>query len=155
MALKPYGEQTADDISFFMDETAERGVFVQISAGGSGQALDQGAALVTAASNPSGKAVLGCLLQDVVNKDLTQTHLNFHNDEVQKGGKVTIRTAGVVVTDRVYTGQTPAAGGKAYMGPSGLLQTNLANNLDNTPLVGIFLSTKDADGYVKVKFNLP
>lgn len=154
MALKPYGEQIGDDISFFMDEVAEKGGFVTISTVGSGQAMDQGAALVTYAAAASGKTVMGCLLQDMVNKDLTQTHLNQHNDEAQKGGKVTIRTAGVVTTNMVYPGLTPAAGAKAFMGPSGLLTTVIVNDVAS-PVVGIYQSTKDADGYVKVRFNLP
>lgn len=154
MALKPERYFVADDISFFMDEEATRGGFVVISTGGSGAAMDQGVALATYSSSPSGKTVLGCLMQDVVNKNLSQTHLNFHKDEVNKGSKVQIWTAGTVVTDKVYPGLTPAAGGVAYLGPSGLVQTTAVNSANN-PTVGTFLSSKDADGYVKIRFNLP
>lgn len=153
MALKPDRRYVEDDISYFMDEVAERGGFVTISTGGSGAALDQGVNVATYAASQSGKVVIGCLMQDVVNKDLTQTHLNFYKDEVQKGGKVQIWVAGEVVTDMIYPGQTPAAGGVAYLGPSGLLMTS--NSSDTRPTVGRFASSKDADGYVKVRFNLP
>ncbi len=153
MALKPDRYFIGDDISFFVDEVAERGGFVTLSTGGSGAAMDQGVALATYASAQSGRTVLGCLMQDVVNKDLTQMHINFHKDEVQKGGKVQLWTAGTVVTNMVYPSQTPAAGGTAYLGPSGLLMTS--NSSDTRPTVGTFLSSKDADGYVKVRFNLP
>lgn len=153
MALKPERYFVADDISFFMDEVAERGGVVTMLTGGSGAAMDQGVALGTYAAATSGKTVLGILMQDMVNKDLTQTHLNFFKDEVQKGGKVQIWTAGTVTTNFVYPSQTPTAGGVAYAGPSGYLVTS---NVGNTnPTVGVFLSSKDADGYVKIRFNLP
>lgn len=153
MAIKgSYSQFVSDDISFFMDEVAERGGFVVISTAGSGQAVDQGEAVVTYASNPSGKIPLGVLMCDMVNKDLTQTHLNHHKNEVQKGGKVHVRTAGDIVTNMIYPSQTPAGGSPAYAGPSGLFQTNYVNTAA-TPVAGTFLSSKDADGYVKVKIK--
>jgi hypothetical protein len=154
MALKPVRYFVSDDMSFFMDEVAERGGFVTLSTGGSGSAMDQGVALASYSASQSGKAVLGCLMQDMVNKDLTQTHINFHKDEVQKGGKVQIWTAGTVVTNMVYPGLSPTAGATAYMGPSGYLQTVNVNSVA-TPVAGQFMSSKDADGYVKVRFSLP
>ncbi len=153
MALKPERYFVADDISFFMDEVAERGGVVVMSTGGSGSAMDQGVALATYAASQSGKTPLGFLMQDMVNKDLTQTHINFHKDEVAKGGKVQIWTAGTLVTNMIYPGLTVTAGGVAYAGPSGLLQTTNVNTAA-TPVVGKFLSSKDADGYAKVRFTL-
>lgn len=153
MALKPERYFVADDISFFMTSVAERGGFVTLSTGGSGAAMDQGVAVAAYAASQSGLTVLGCLMQDVVNKDLTQTHLNFYKDEVEVGSKVQMWTQGTVVTNMVYPGLTPAAGATAYMGPSGLLQTVNVNSVA-TPVVGKFLSSKDADGYVKVRFAL-
>lgn len=154
MALKPVRYFVSDDMSFFMDEVAERGGFVTLSTGGSGSAMDQGVALATYSASQSGKFVLGVLMQDMVNKDLTQTHINFHKDEVQKGGKILLWTAGTVVTNMVYPGLSPAAGATAYMGPSGYLQTVNVNSVA-TPVAGQFMSSKDADGYVKVRFSLP
>ena len=153
MALKPERYFVADDISFFMDEVAERGGIVCLSTSGSGAAMDQGVALGTYAASQSGKTVLGFLMQDMVNKDLTQTHINYHKDEVPKGGKVQMWTAGTIVTNMIYPGLTPAAGGVAYAGPSGLIQTTNVNTAA-TPIVGKFLSIKDADGYAKVRFTL-
>ena len=46
-------------------------------------------------------------MNDVVNKDLTRTHLNQYKDEVQKGGKVTVMTRGWVVTSNVTGSPTP------------------------------------------------
>ena len=153
MALKPERYFVADDMSFFVTAVAERGGFLTLSTGGSGAAMDQGVAVATYAASQSGTTVLGCLMQDVVNKDLTQTHLNFYKDEVESGSKVQMWTQGTVVTNMVYPGLTPTAGATAYMGPSGLLQTVNVNSVA-TPVVGKFLSSKDADGYVKVRFSL-
>lgn len=153
MALKPERYFVADDISFFMNEVAERGGFVSLSTGGSGTAMDQGVALCTYAASQSGKTPLGLLMQDMVSKDLTQMHINFYKDEVPLGSKVQMWTQGTVVTNMVYPGLTPAAGGTAYLGPSGLVQTTNVNSVA-TPVVGKFLSSKDADGYVKIRFAL-
>lgn len=154
MALKPYRYFVADTMDFFMDETAERGGFVVMSTVGSGEATDQGEALVTYATAPSGKLPVGCLMQDMVNKDLSQTHLNYFKDEVQKGGKVNIWTKGTVVTNMIYPGVTPAVNKVAYLTTSGLL-TVTDTNTHASPIVGVFLSSKDADGYAKVSFDLP
>jgi len=154
MALKPERYFVADDMSFFMDEVAERGGVVSLSTGGSGTSMDQGVAICTYAASQSGKTPIGFLMQDMVNKDLTQMHINFYKDEVQKGSKVQMWTQGTLVTNMVYPGLTPVAGSGAYLGPSGLLQTTVNNNLVATPRVGTFLTSKDADGYVKVRFSL-
>lgn len=154
MALKPYRKYGQDTMDFFMDEVAERGGVVVMSTVGSGEATDQGAALVTYATAPSGKLPVGVLMQDMVNKDLSQTHLNYYKDEVQKGSKVNIWTQGTVVTNMIYPGVTPAVNKTAYLTTSGLL-TITDTNTHASPIVGVFLSSKDADGYAKVSFNLP
>ena len=153
MALKPFRviNPYADDISFFMDEVAEVGGLVSLSTGGSGAAMDQASALCTYAANQSGKTYLGVLLTPMVNKDLTQTHLNPYNGEVQKGGKVRINSRCTVHTNMILG--TVTAGGTAYAGPSGYFQTN-QTNASNNPAVGTFLSSKDEDGYAKVKVAL-
>ena len=155
MALKSDRYELQTDISFFYNEgTATRGGVVVHDTAGSGAAMDQGVNLVKYASATAASRPVGILLNDVVNKDLTRTHLNMHKDEVQKGGKVTVLRKGYVVTSNI-TG-TPAAGDPAYAchvtagnirpdspGSSGVLQ------------VGRFMSTKDEDGYAKVEVNLP
>lgn len=153
MALKGDRNVIADDISFFMNEVQERGIAVWISTAGSGAALDQSAALVTATTNPSGKQIAGLLLNDMVNKDLTRQHINWHKDETQIGGKVTLMTRGWVVTNKIVG--TPTAGQSAYVGLSGWFQSTVTSNVANTPLVGRFLSTKDEDGYAKVEISVP
>ena len=149
MALKSDRYELQTDISFFYnDGTATRGGVVchELTAG-SGASMDQGVNLVKYSS--SGIPV-GVLLNDVVNKDLTRTHLNLYKDEVQKGGKVTVLRKGYVVTNNV-TG-TPSAGATAYRCTvtAGNFSTVASGNK-----VGAFLTSKDEDGYAKVEVNLP
>ena len=156
MALKADRHELATDISFFMDEVASRGGIACISTGGSGAALDQAGAKVSYVADASGAVPAGLLLNDMVNLDLTRQHINWHKDEVQKGGKVTLLTQGNAVTNMIYPGDTPAAGGLAYVAHSGYIAAaNKDSTLGQASVVGRFLSTKDEDGYVKVAINLP
>ena len=156
MALKADRHELATDISFFMDEVASRGGIACISTGGSGAALDQAGAKVSYVADASGAVPAGLLLNDMVNLDLTRQHINWHKDEVQKGGKVTLLTQGNVVTNMNYPGDTPTAGGLAYVAHSGYIAAaNKDDTLGQSSVVGRFISTKDEDGYVKVAVNLP
>ena len=156
MALKADRHELATDISFFMDEVASRGGIACISTGGSGAALDQAGAKVSYVADASGAVHAGLLLNDMVNLDLTRQHINWHKDEVQKGGKVTLLTQGNVVTNMIYPGDTPTAGGLAYVAHSGYIAAaNKDSTLGQASVVGRFISTKDEDGYVKVAVNLP
>lgn len=150
MALKGDRHELDTDISYFMNETAERGVVVSVSTQGSGAAMDNSAAVATVAAEASGALALGILLNDVVNIDQTRQHVNWHKNEVVQGGKVTILRKGWVVTDQISG--TPTAGADAYVADSG----QIAHTQDGTAQkIGQFLSTKDADGYAKVAVNLP
>lgn len=155
MALKSDRFEFQTDISFFYNEgTATRGGVVVHGTAGSGAAMDQGVNLVKYAAVTSASVPVGILLNDVVNKDLTRTHLNQYRDEVQKGGKVTVLRKGYVVTSNI-TG-TPSAGDPAYA-----CHVNAGNLRADSPgssgvlLVGRFLTSKDEDGYAKVEVNLP
>jgi hypothetical protein len=150
MALKPDRVEAYTDISFFMNETGERGGVVVHSTAGSGAAMDDANAVVEYASDPSGTNPAGLLLCDVVDLDLTRQHINFYKDEVQKGSKVTLLRQGTVVTDVVATGLNISAGDVAYYGANGALTTSSTNSVQ----VGRFLSDYDADGYVKVDINI-
>ena len=147
MALKPDRVEHLTDLSFFLNEVAERGQFLIVSTAGSGAAMDDSTAKAAIATG-SGKP-LGLLLNDVVDLDLTRQHINFAKDEVQKGSKVLILRRGTVVTDQIETGKSPTAGSVAYYKSSGELTTDV----DSQP-VGLFLSSKDADGYAKVEINV-
>ena len=153
MALRPDRIHVDSQIDFFMNEVAERGGIVCISTVGSGAAMDQAEQLASYVAAPSGEAPLGLLTCDMVNLDLTRQHENWHKEEVQQGGKVTIWPKCTVVTNRVYPGQTPTAGQVAYVGHSGYISNSdfIGGNL----VVGRFLSTKDEDSYCKVSVNLP
>lgn len=154
MALRIDRRVLDDDISFFMDEVAERGGVVVGSTAGSGAAMDQSQAALTYAADPSGKAPLGVLLTEMVNLDLTKTHLNWFDEENQKGGKAHIMTRGWVVTNSIEPNDTPSAFAAAYVGNSGNF-TSTDKGSQATPKVGRFLSTKDAEGYAKVEVSLP
>ena len=150
MALKPDRIESLTDISFFMNTTAERGGVVSVVTGGSGVSMDDASAVVRYVANASGALPMGVLLNDVVNLDLTRQHINWHKDEVQVGGKVTVLRQGQVTTDYLVAGSAPAAGSGAYVGASGLIGTSSTNAVK----IGTFLSGKDADGYAKVSVNI-
>lgn len=152
MALKPDRIELLTDISFFMATTAERGGVVSAvtSTTGVGVSMDDANAVVAYAAVASGAKPVGVLLNDVVNLDLTRQHINWHKDEVQVGGKVTLLRNGQVTTNMLVDGITPSAGTDAYVGASGLIGTSSTNAVK----VGQFLSGKDTDGYAKVSVNL-
>ena len=149
MALKPDRIELQTDVSFFMNTTATRGGVASVSTGGSGVAMDDSAAVVSYAATTSGSKPVGVLLNDVVNLDLTRQHINWHKDEVQVGGKVTLLRQGQVTTNLVAG--TPAAGSDAYVANSGYISTSQAAGAVK---IGQFLSATDADGYAKVSVNL-
>jgi hypothetical protein len=155
MALKSDRYELQTDISFFYNAgVATRGGVVVHGTAGSGASMDQGVNLVTYAAVTSASRPVGILLNDVVNKDLTRTHLNQYKNEVQKGGKVTVLRKGYVVTSNI-TG-TPAAGDPAFA-----CHVTAGNVRNDSPAssgvlqVGRFLTSKDEDGYAKVEVNLP
>jgi hypothetical protein len=116
--------------------------------------MDDSNSLVTLAATASGAYAVGCLLNDVVNIDLTRQHLNWHKDEVQKGSKVTILKRGWIVTNNVDG--TPEAGRPAYLGAAGTVTPTRSGGANSkySDQVGQFLSVKDADGYVKVEVGI-
>ena len=156
MALKGDRFEGVTDVSFFNnDEDKAKGGIACLVTGGSGVALDQSKALVSYAATASGNIPVGLLLNDMVNIDQTRQHINFHKNEVQKGGKCTLLTQGWVLTNMVDG--TPTAGAPAYLGTTGNVtptQSATGGNAANPP-VGRFLSSKDEDNYVKLEVHLP
>ena len=159
MALKNARHEFLTDISFFMNEVAQRGGIASVSTVGSGNALDQAAALVTYAPNSSGAMPKGMLLNDMVNLDLTRQHLNQHRDEVQVGGKVTLGVKGWWTTN-MFTG-TPGRNDYGVLTNSGCIQPLTKANYDTgnfnkavNPVVGKFWSTPDEDGFAKFFIDL-
>jgi len=158
MALKADRFEESTDISYFYTAgTATRGGVVCLDLlSASGAAMDQGDNTVSYQAAAPTDVPVGILLNDVVNKDLTRTHMNWYKDEVQKGGKVTVMTRGYVLTSNVDG--TPAPGDLAYASDSvaGNISTTAADaDASGNLAIGRFMSAKDADGYAKVHVNLP
>ena len=149
MALRPTRNEFLTDLSFFMNETSERGVMCVASTQGSGAAMDQSQAAVKVASALSDKPV-GLLLNDMVNLDLTRQHINYDQDEMQKGGKVLLLRAGFVVTDQISGSIT--LGEAAHFVPGGSFCSATASS--HSAQVGRWLSKKDSDGYAKLQINI-
>ena len=151
MALRPDRNELQTDLSFFMNEVAERGIVLVHESQGSGAAMDDSAASV---SIPGGgdlaKHPAGLLLNDVVDLDLTRQHINFAKDEMQKGGKCLLLRRGFVVTNMISGAIT--LGELAYFGTNGELTS--ATAYSGSTAVGRWLSKKDADGYAKVDINI-
>lgn len=155
MALKADRLILQTDISFFMNEVAERGGCVSYgTTSGSGAAMDQGAALVTYAATSSGKIPVGLLMNDMVSVDLTRQKLNPYKNEVQKGSKVTLLRKGYVVTNKIQ-GTAPTAGAACYVAHSGNLSASNLTSQGSLSVIGQWLSIPDQDGYAKVEVNLP
>ena len=158
MALKGDRYLAITEVSFFMNNEAERGGVAVLKTDGSGAFLDQQAAEVEYATLPSGKLPVGLLLNEMVNKDLTRTHLNFHKDEMQKGSKVSLMRQGWVVTNMFFSAtgvlHKPAAGQPAYLGASGLITAYTGANLEN-PCIGVFEGALDETNFARVQIQLP
>jgi hypothetical protein len=159
MALKADRYEESTDISYFyVAGTADRGGVVCLDLlSASGAAMDQGDNTVVETAAAATDVPVGILLNDVVNKDLTRTHLNQYKDEVQQGGKVTVLTRGWVVTNRISTPGSVAAGQLAYASETAgeISPTAGDAQASGNLAIGRFMSAPDADGYAKVYVNLP
>lgn len=158
MALKKDRNEEMTDISHFYNAgTATRGGVVVLDAAlASGSAMDQAANKVKYKLGTASDVPVGILMNDVVNKDLTRTHLNQYKNEVQQGSKVTVLTRGWVVTNMI-TG-SPSPGDPAYVddaGTAGYLTNVVGPTVSGALYVGRFMSNPDSDGYAKVHVNLP
>src|SRR4051812_9330540 len=92
MALKPDREELAQDISFYMNEVAERGgVAVLLTAGSGGgwkTVMGDTHNVVTYAASPVSKKPVGILLNDMVSLEFTgRTRRVGQRDEMPVGGK--------------------------------------------------------------------
>ena len=155
MALKGPREEHITTNTYRMNETADQGIGVWVSTGGSGIGLVSAAQLATAAGVPtSGSArFVGMLMTEVVNIDQTKQHINWHKDQVQQGNPVRIMRDGWAITDKIYPGVDPSAGDTAYVYHSGFF-TNV-DNADANTVVGTFETSEDEDGYATVYIKVP
>ena len=158
MALRPDRDEHLTDLSFFMNEAAQRGIIVVADTAGSGAAMDNANAVVKipvshTADVESGNPA-GLLLNDVVNLDLTRQHINYAKDEMQLGGKVLLLRRGTVVTDMISG--TPTVGERAYFWLNGQLcgHSDAVSMAVSGAQIGRWLSTQDPDGFAKVAIDI-
>lgn len=152
--LKPDREELVHDVSFYMDEVAERGGIACMLTAGSGggwkTVMGDTMNVATYAANPTGKIPLGILLNDQVNLEYTGlTRAQGQKDEMPVGMKCTLLRRGWVVTNK-YVG-APVGGNTAYVGPSGSASPTSSGN---GPAFGTFLGSPDEDGYVRLEVLL-
>jgi hypothetical protein len=150
MALKADREEFHHDLGWYMDEAAERGGVVCVQTADSGGYPGGNLNVVTYAAAPSGRYPVGLLLYDVVDYDASRMHGNPYRMQTLKGTKVVLIKDGWVTTNMVLSGDAPTGGEDAYLGASGLF------TLAATPgkKVGQFLSSKDADGFARVRVQI-
>lgn len=152
--LKGDRQIDANELGYYMNETATRGVIVCVSTASSGANLDGTTNVATVAAASSGQLPLGMLLDDVVNLDLTRTPVNWHKSQINQGGKVSIMTKGWVVTNNAIS---PTAGRKAVLASSGFVMNGAVDGTHNevaNPTVGRFRSNADEEGYVRLYVDL-
>ncbi len=144
----------AVDISYFLNEVAERGVIVSVNTGGSGIAMDSPANLATVKATSVNARPLGLLMNDFVDVDPTRTPVNWFKDQHKLGDKCTILTQGWVVTNKIVG--TPLAGQVAVLASSGSIAAVAVGTADsaNSPIVGRFRSNVSEDGFAKVYIDL-
>jgi hypothetical protein len=167
MALKPDRQENYTTIDQFMNETGERGCVVIYDTSVSGLGgLDDAGSVVKKPTDSGGRPA-GVLMNDVVNVDLSRYRLNEQKDEVQVNSKVCLLKRGSIKTNVLPAGQNPVAGSGAYFTTNGaftMFTDALVNpaasgialrSLVDNAKVGMFTSSKDEDGYVRVEINLP
>ena len=154
MAMGPDRVELLTDISYFVNETGTRGrvMVYDTTSTGLGAAMDSSDAVVMLpdVANGSGELVAGILVNDVVNKDLSQTHLNRHKDEVQVGSKVRLLKRGWITTDVIDTGYTVTPGAPAYFTTDGVLN----GTSTNSTRVGTWGGGEDSDGFAKLHVDI-
>lgn len=146
MALAPYRQDHWDEIRFAMAVASERGVIVSHS-GTEGE--------VTNLANPTGASIspVGVLLDDV-------EAMNFdrHGEYRQRAVVDVGSTVGIAAKGDFYSNNiigTPSAGDKAYLYTSGYISdTQLSDGITSAPRVGVFRTSKNANGYALVHVDL-
>lgn len=155
MALKGFHDPVDFDLSAFMLTEGEAGgVVVHAHTGAFGPDMDEVDNVVAYAANSSGKVPAGLLLHTVDDYDPTRVARNFQNDDVVPvGSKVTLVKRGTYITDMIDPARLSSiVPGNAYLAGTGLLTDQTGGGV--FPLVGVFHSYADSDGFVKVGFNI-
>lgn len=155
MALKEERLVLETDISCNCSTTASQGEGLCYSTSGSGVSQGDSAGIVLKATNPSGLVFAGPVLNEFVNVDETVYFLNRHKDQMNINEPATVLRKGYITTNSISG--TPTKGATAYLIASGLFSPTVdaAGGVAQSPKAGQFGGIKDADGYVKIEFNLP
>ena len=149
MALSPSRQEFQTNIDHSLNEVAERGKICCIVPGTT--AVGE----VTAAATPTGVGVMpiGLLLDDVEDLNFDRHGEYRQRNVVDVGSVVGLCQEGEFLTDQV-TG-TPAAGNVAYLNVNGTVSpTRLTDGVTPAPIVGKFLSAKNANGFAKVRIDI-
>lgn len=150
MALAPSRQIFDSNIDYALNAVAERGVIVSIIPG----TTADGEVTVAAVATGVNQMPMGVLLDDVEDMNFDRHPEYRQRNVVDVGSVIGIAPECEVWTDQ-YTGSTPIAGRKAYLGTNGsvtMTQATDGNNL--APLVGKFLSVPNANGFVKVAIRV-
>lgn len=162
MALKGDRYELFVDISCFGNSVMTRGGVATYAGIGSGGAMDQSQAYIQYSANSSGQIPAGLLLNDMVSIDLTRQHINYYQDQIIIGGKLSLAKKGTWVTSNLTQGPSPIAyGDLAVLTSSGNIMNLPASyeytpswNKSQNPKIGKFLSSADEDGYAKVQVDI-
>lgn len=156
MALKGDREIHRDSIRYTCESAASAGVMLMVKTSGSGVVLGDSASKADLIAVPSGYQPAGLLLHDVIAStfDDTKYHRNFHKNTVKAGERCTLLKVGLVVTDKLKSGDTPTDGDIAYVTANGEF-TKTSLGAVATPKVGTFRGKVDESGFVAVEVNLP
>lgn len=150
MALSPSRQVWQTNVDFALNEVAERGVVCTIVPG------TTSAGEVTASATPTGVGVqaIGVLLDDVEDLNYDRHPEYRQRNVVDVGSVVGLAHEAELLTDQV-TG-SPVAGNDAFLNVNGTVgPTQLQDGLgNNAPQVGKFLSSPDANGFVKLRVDL-
>lgn len=155
MALKPDRLPMEYNIQLILNGEAEAGSVLCYSTAGSGVAAGDSGGYCQLATDPSGLVPAGVLELDFVTVDETLHHRNFASVDHVPGEPAPIIKKGWVVSNMIVG--TPVVGATAYLGATGHFYAtkSATGGLAATPIVGMWESIKDADGYAKVSINIP
>ncbi len=147
MALREWRRVDSTTIEFVVNTAHERGGVVSAA---SGQI-----AAYTASITASSIVPIGILLEDIEAMNFMTHPQYYQRNTSDLGSKVGILTHGSVETDMLVAAAEAHihAGKRAYIADSGLLTIQALAGSDGVQ-VGTFLSTVDADGFVRVHIDL-
>jgi len=142
MALAPSRNPLEDTVRYALNAVAERGLVVCMSA-------TAGEVEVVADPTVGPPKAVGVLLDDVEDMNFDRHGEYRQRNVVDVGSAVGVATKGVYETDKI-TG-TPSQGDVAYLHNNGYVSPT---DLGSCPVVGYFMSAKNANGFAAVKFDL-